>query len=431
MGVSWRALTLWALWGARCVSSDQVLVASLVDDIVPVDYIEGGDCYEGCIREIRASAHVEGDKSTEGCGLVTTTPFTSNAPEDGTLKATVYCKDRSGALVPQGVGVCQFSVCVDYAWNAEEGEVYYDVVITRADRPRGEHAVHVDLSVDVDPFSLGAFSPICEKTKICDVKKCTGDISYLLKINLWDEYGDGWGGGARGRFNTWSLTQNTEAGDVFITRGTLAPDQASLEHRECVGDGTYTFATTAHVEWAFDMTWSLCGATGKAGDSLTFEVSGSGTSEERCAEVSRASLIVLEEVDGAAGSYCTLPEEDTCTSLSGGLGIEGVGIIHDARCVGTDLPGCKARLVDSCRLCFFDRELWRLEYPGEREPDWEDCPCCVARHLGFECTTGGGGGLSQATVINIAVGLSCALALSVCIACSCGTQLVRTVSGNE
>ncbi|CAM9724521.1 unnamed protein product, partial [Choristocarpus tenellus] len=371
--------------------ADKVLVAQLVDTVVPIDIVDGGNCYGGCTREVHAAAHVSGSSTTPGCTLLTTTPFTSNDPGDGTLEVTVYCKDGTGALLAQGRDVCQFEVCVDFAWRSVEnalevglGQILYDVVITRSTQPRGAHSVH---------------------------------------IQLVDEYGDGWAGGSNGRYNSWTLSRVLADGSDIISEGTLPEDHASQTIKECLEDGSYVFSTTANAEWSYDMGWTVCNHIGKAGESVSFTVS-NGV----CEVTDATPLIVVAEAVDASESYCTLPAELTCTSLSDGLNLEGVGLYHDGRCGETDLTGCNARTIDNCRFCFYDREAWIATFPGERMPDWEDCPCCVADNVGAVCATAGGGsGGNMETFINIAIGVSCAVAISVCIACSCGTQMVRSV----
>lgn len=98
-----------------------------------------------------------------------------------------------------------------------------------------------------------------------------------------------------------------------------------------------------------------------------------------CVDAEKIDRVVAEETDDAAFSYCTLPapedENDyrtsTCTRLSSGMKIDGVGLFYDDRCNSADLAGCGARSIDGCRLCFVDKELWMARFPFDRVPDWQ------------------------------------------------------------
>ena len=68
LGIAWVGPSL----------GEQVLVASLVDDIVYADLIPNGDCVNGCRREEHAVAHVSGTPQTRSCCLL----YTSPSPRD-------------------------------------------------------------------------------------------------------------------------------------------------------------------------------------------------------------------------------------------------------------------------------------------------------------------------------------------------------------
>lgn len=143
-----------------------------------------------------------------------------------------------------------------------------------------------------------------------------------------------------------------------------------------------------------------------------------------------------EETDDAADSYCTLPaaaaddyRTSTCTALSSGMKIDGVGLYYDDRCNTVDLTGCRARSVAGCRLCFVDKEQWLARFPFDRVPDWELCPCCVADNLEVDCTTGGGGGGNdEGVIIGVSVAIAGVIAIACCLSCAFGTTIVRFVS---
>lgn len=165
---------------------EQVLVASLVDDIVYADLVGDGDCTDGCRREEHAVAHVSGTPQTRSCELETVTPFDSADVEPGLLRASIYCEDATGALIEQGNGPCRFEICVDFSWadgeGDEEGKLTYDVLIIRDGKPRAPHTVYVDLSVAVDPTSNGNVDS-CSKNGTCALQECTGTESYTAVVS--------------------------------------------------------------------------------------------------------------------------------------------------------------------------------------------------------------------------------------------------------
>lgn len=167
--------------------AEQVLVASLVDDIVYADIVEGGDCVSGCSREEHAVAHVSGTPQTRSCELQTITPFDTSTPEPGLLRASVYCEDSSGALIEQGTNPCKFEICVDFSWTDgegdEEGELSYDVLIIRDQRPRAPHTVYVDLSVAIDPTASNTNVDSCNKNGTCALKECTAPDAYTASVS--------------------------------------------------------------------------------------------------------------------------------------------------------------------------------------------------------------------------------------------------------
>lgn len=184
---AWTALT--AL-GIACVGpsrAEQVLVASLVDDIVYADLVANGDCADGCRREEHAVAHVSGTPQTRSCELQTITPFDASTPEPGLLRASIYCEDSTGALIEQGTGPCKFDICVDFAWTDgegdEEGELSYDVVIVRDKKPRAPHTVYVDLSVAIDPTATNTNVDSCAKNGTCASEVCTAPDGYSAVVS--------------------------------------------------------------------------------------------------------------------------------------------------------------------------------------------------------------------------------------------------------
>lgn len=167
--------------------AEQVLVASLVDNIVYADIVEKGDCVSGCTREEHAVAHVSGTPQTRSCELQTITPFDTTAPEPGLLRASVYCEDASGALIEQGTGPCKFEICVDFSWTDgegdEEGQLSYDVVIIRDQKPRAPHVVYVDLSVAIDPTASNTNVDSCAKNGTCVMKECEAPNGYTATVS--------------------------------------------------------------------------------------------------------------------------------------------------------------------------------------------------------------------------------------------------------
>lgn len=92
---------------------------------------------------------------------------------------------------------------------------------------------------------------------------------------LEDESGDGWIGALSGRENQYTMTLSEDT----IAEGTLAKGLFSQSTKMCLGEGAYTFATTADAAWSSESAWSLseCGTSGGAGGSVEFQVSwGSG-----------------------------------------------------------------------------------------------------------------------------------------------------------
>lgn len=170
------------------------------------------------------------------------------------------------------------------------------------------------------------------------------------------------------------------------------------------------------------------------GEGLEFSVVGGECDSATTVKIPRATA---EETEDASYSYCTLPapasssdyRTDTCTALSSGMKIEGVGLFYDDRCNSADLSGCGARSIPACRLCFVDKERWRMTFPSERVPDWEECPCCVANQLGVACATGDtSGGTDEGVIIGVSVGIAGVIAIACCLSCAFGTTIVRFVS---
>lgn len=188
---SFRYATLALLVAATqlaCVCrAEQVLVASLVDNIVYADIVEKGDCVSGCTREEHAVAHVSGTPQTQSCELQTVTPFDTAEPEPGLLRASVYCEDATGALIEQGTGPCKFEICVDFSWKDgegdEEGQLSYDVVIIREQKPRAPHVVYVDLSVAIDPTASNTNVDSCSKNGTCALKECLAPTAYAATVS--------------------------------------------------------------------------------------------------------------------------------------------------------------------------------------------------------------------------------------------------------
>ena len=185
------ALSALAVLGVAYVGpsrAEQVLVASLVDDIVYADLTPNGDCVNGCRREEHAVAHVSGTPQTRSCELQTITPFDSSTPLPGLLRASIYCEDATGALIEQGTGPCKFDICVDFAWTDgegdEEGQLTYDVVIVRETKPRAPHTVYIDLSVAIDPTATNTDVDSCAKNGTCVTKECSGTEGYSAMVSL-------------------------------------------------------------------------------------------------------------------------------------------------------------------------------------------------------------------------------------------------------
>eukprot|EP00903_Cladosiphon_okamuranus_P018235 g16774.t1 len=416
--------------------SEQVLVASLVDDITYSDIVSGGDCHSGCIREEHAVAHISGSPATPSCQLQTITPFDASTPEPGLLRASIYCEDSTGALIEKGTRPCIFDACVDFKWTAGvndvEGQLTYDVVITRLSKPSAPHTVYVDLSVAVDPTANNTSVDSCTAQGECEGVVCDGDKSYTAEITMTDEFGDGWVGGVDGYYNLWelwSIDQTTGEGEM-VTRGTLADNHESGTTRECLADGKYVFNTTANAAFAEDIKWGICENYGDAGEGLEFVISNGACNSGSAVKLDRATA---EETDDASSSYCTLPapaaddyRTSTCTALSSGMKIDGVGLYYDDRCNSVDLSGCGARSVAGCRLCFVDKQQWLTRFPFDRVPDWEECPCCVADTLGVDCATGGGSsGPDEGVIIGVSVGIAGVIAIACCLSCAFGTTIVR------
>lgn len=186
-GAAFTALAALGIAWVGPSRAEQVLVASLVDDIVYADLITNGDCVNGCRREEHAVAHVSGTPQTRSCELETITPFDTTTPLPGLLRASIYCEDATGALIEQGTGPCKFDICVDFAWTDgegdEEGELTYDVVIVREKKPRAPHTVYVDLSVAIDPTATNTAVDSCSKNGTCVTKECTAPDNYAAMVS--------------------------------------------------------------------------------------------------------------------------------------------------------------------------------------------------------------------------------------------------------
>ncbi|CAN0053620.1 unnamed protein product, partial [Ectocarpus sp. 12 AP-2014] len=378
------------------VRAEQVLVASLVDDITYADIVPSGTCADGCVRYEQAVAHVTGTPDQLDCDLQTVSPFDSSTPEPGLLRALIYCEDSSGTLIEQGTRPCVFDVCVDFSWSTGDGD--------------------------------GDGELTYEYNGTCEVQTCEAPNAYGAVISMTDEYGDGWVGGVDGYYNTWQLTDLTT--DTVWSKGTLADNHESATIKECLADGEYMFNTTATSAFADDMGWGICDNYGAAGEGLKFTVLNGACDGESAELIARATA---EETSDAEDSYCILPapesDEDyrtsTCTALSSGMKIDGVGLFYDDRCNSADYSGCFARSIPACRLCFWDKDLWMSRFPSSRVPDWELCPCCVADTLGIDCASGGGGGTDEGVIIGISVGIAGVIAIACCLSCAFGPTIVR------
>ena len=170
------------------------------------------------------------------------------------------------------------------------------------------------------------------------------------------------------------------------------------------------------------------------GEGLKFTVKNGACDLDSATKILRPTA---EESNDASLSYCTLPaplsaddyRTSTCTALSSGMKIDGVGLYYDHRCTTADYSGCGARSIAGCRLCFWDKELWLASFPTQRVPDWEDCPCCVANTLGVDCATGGGSsGPDEGVIIGVSVGIVGVIAIACCLSCAFGTTILRFVS---
>lgn len=187
VGITAAALGLLSALPPSC-RADQVLVASLVDDITFSDIASGGACNDGCRREEHAIAHVTGTPETQACELQTVSPFDSSTPEPGLLRASIYCEDSSGNLIQQGVRPCVFDICVDFAWNDIEDELAYDVVIERASRPSQPHTIYVDLSVAIDPTATNTNVDSCMFNGTCALLECTEPNAYSAIVSTSSTY---------------------------------------------------------------------------------------------------------------------------------------------------------------------------------------------------------------------------------------------------
>ena len=180
------ALVALAATIAPMARAEQVLVASLVDDITYSDIVSGGDCHSGCQREEHAVAHVSGTPQTPSCELQTISPFDTSTPEPGLLRASIYCEDSTGALIEQGVRPCIFDVCVDFKWtagiNEQDGQLTYDVVIERPSKPSAPHTVYVDLSVAVDPTANTTDVDSCVALGECVGLVCEAPTAYTAEV---------------------------------------------------------------------------------------------------------------------------------------------------------------------------------------------------------------------------------------------------------
>lgn len=167
--------------------AEQVLVASLIDDITYSDIVVNGDCHEGCLREEHAVAHVAGNPETPSCKLQTVSPFDATVPDAGLLRASVYCEDSTGALIKQGNRPCIFDVCVDFKWtegvNDQDGQLTYDVVIERLSKPSAPHTVYVDLSVAVDPTANNTSVDSCVAEGFCNGLVCAAPEAYTAQVS--------------------------------------------------------------------------------------------------------------------------------------------------------------------------------------------------------------------------------------------------------
>lgn len=172
----------------------------------------------------------------------------------------------------------------------------------------------------------------------------------------------------------------------------------------------------------------------KTGEGLKFTVANGACDPATASLIERPTA---EESNDASLSYCTLPaplsaddyRTSTCTALSSGMKIDGVGLYYDHRCTTAGYPGCGARSIAGCRLCFWDKDLWLASFPTQRVPDWEDCPCCVANTLGVDCATGGGSsGPDEGVIIGVSVGIVGVIAIACCLSCAFGTTILRFVS---
>lgn len=182
LGITAAAIALFSATPPFC-QAEQVLVASLVDDITFSDIVTGGACNVGCHREHHAIAHVTATPETRSCELQTVSPFDDSTPDPGLLRASIYCEDSSGNLIRQGVRPCIFDVCVDFAWNNDANDLTYDVVIERDARPSKPHTVYVDLSVEVDPTATNTDVDSCAFNGTCSTLQCTGTNAYAAIVS--------------------------------------------------------------------------------------------------------------------------------------------------------------------------------------------------------------------------------------------------------
>lgn len=99
--------------------------------------------------------------------------------------------------------------------------------------------------------------------------------------------------------------------------------------------------------------------------------------EDGCSNVddSGAGGPPSSDAETAVEDYCSLPQASPCVGVDTGVQeISGlsVGMYYDETCLdgGGEVPGCNGGGVSTCRLCFVNRDIWEMDFPNERVPDW-------------------------------------------------------------
>ncbi|CAM9340064.1 unnamed protein product [Discosporangium mesarthrocarpum] len=373
----------------RCDSSQ--LVADIVDSITPSQLTAAGGCVDGCVHQVvKSVVKVSGEPLD--CQLRTHN-LTTEVVEGGAVQVIHHCISN-GKLETQGIGSCNYDVCADFSWV--NGRVSYEVIVSHP-APVAEHEVHVQVYLNSEYFTGEINSTTagngCEAQGVCSglqLSKCGSEESEIT-LEISDSAGDGWIGGLEGRENTWVLEKIDDSGVPVSTvaQGTLTQDHFQEEQRLCLENGSYTFTSSWSGAWFDDIAWSVCGVAGGGGESVEINVADGVCS--RASSV-KARAIVTPPPDQSQG-VCTQPEGSPCAQVLIDGVTSSVAMFYDEQCTDYGAVGCgglpgSGPWLASCRLCFVDKVMWEEDFPGQRVPDWVDCPCCVANLMGFPCEGG-------------------------------------------